>query len=233
MGLLEIISFLSQPEVIGVLTLLFTCVVAISTSVYAVLTWSLVKETKKMREIQTNPLIGIGVQTREEWINFIDMKIENVGHAPAYNIKFKVISDFEYAKGQKLSELNLIKHGLDYLGPNQKIQFFLTSFLEDAENKKIPFEIEVSYENSFHETKKRLFKIDLTQLIGLLQLGEPPLYKMSKSIEKLSQNIEHLSSGFKKMKIIRYTKKEIEDENKKFLEAIKKQQKAKEKDKAK
>jgi len=49
-------------------SLIFSALVAVSTMVYAVLTWKLVSETKKMREAQTEPKISVSIQPREEWI---------------------------------------------------------------------------------------------------------------------------------------------------------------------
>jgi len=109
--------------------------VSIATAVYAILTWKLVSETRKMREVQTEPKIFVTIQPREEWINFIDLVIQNTGLGPAYNIKFEVNPDFEYVKGKFLSELGFVKNGLKCLAPNQKLQFFLTSMIENPEEK--------------------------------------------------------------------------------------------------
>ena len=49
----EFLEFLNHD--IAVLTIFFSGVVAASTVVYAVLTWKLVSETRKMREVQTEP----------------------------------------------------------------------------------------------------------------------------------------------------------------------------------
>jgi|GEM_PF-723813 len=223
----QIVNFLSQPNVNSSLMLLFTGLVAIATIAYAILTNSLVSETQQMKEIQHLPQITISVQTRAEWINFIDMQIKNTGFGPAYNISFNVLEDFVYDKNQKLSDLSLIKNGLKYLGPNQKIQFFLTSFAEDTELKKKPFKIKVNYKDFLGRIKDETFEIDLNELMGLRQLGEPPLYKISKSMETLTTAVNHLSMDFHKLKVIRYTKAEIDKQNKAFLKRARNQKKKK------
>jgi len=119
MGLME---FLNENS--GAFAVIFSALVAIATIVYAILTWKLVSETRKMREAQTEPKVSVTIQPREEWINFIDMVIQNIGLGPAYNIKFEINSDFEYMKGKFLSELGFMKNGLKYLALNQKLQFF-------------------------------------------------------------------------------------------------------------
>lgn len=76
--------------------LAFTGIVAKSTFVYAVLTWRLVSETKRLRVAQTEPMVSVTYHPREEWINFSDFRIKNVGAGPALEIKFEVEPDFEY-----------------------------------------------------------------------------------------------------------------------------------------
>lgn len=211
------LEFLNQNS--GAFAVIFSAVVAIATIVYAILTWRLVSETRKMREAQTEPKISVTIQPREEWINLIDMVIQNIGLGPAYNIKFEVKPDFEYAKGSFLSELGFMKNGLRYLAPNQKLQFFLTSMIENfGEKTKKPFEIKVTYQNSMGKKYEDVYVIDFSQLIGLSQLGEPPLYKIAKNIEKIQKDLHHLSTGFRRMKVIRYTKEDIEEEREQLLE---------------
>lgn len=221
MGLLE---FLNQNS--GAFAVIFSAVVAVATIVYAILTWRLVSETRKMREAQTEPKVSVTIQPREEWINFIDMVIQNIGLGPAHNIKFNVKPDFEYAKEKFLSELGFMKNGLRYLAPNQKLQFFLTSMIENFEEKtKKPFEIRVTYQNSVGKKYEDVYIIDFSQLIGLSQLGEPSLYKIAKNIEKIQEDIYHLSTGFHRMKVIRYTKEDVEKETKQLLERANKPKK--------
>ncbi|MCW3136602.1 MAG: hypothetical protein N2V77_06680, partial [Canidatus Methanoxibalbensis ujae] len=77
-----------------------------------------------------------------------------------------------------------------YLAPNQRIRFFLTSLAEDSERKiQRPFEIKVTYRNAIGKIYEDTYLIDFSELIGLRQLGEPPLYKIAKSIEKIEREI--------------------------------------------
>jgi len=211
------LEFLNENS--GAFAVAFSAVVAIATIVYAILTWRLVSETRKMREAQTEPKISVTIQPREEWISLIDMVIQNIGLGPAYNIKFEIKPDFEYAKGNFLSELGLIKSGLRYLAPNQKLQFFLTSMIENFEEKtKKPFKVKVTYQNSMGKKYEDAYVIDFSQLIGLRRLGRPPLYEIAKNIEKIKEDLHLLSIGFRRMKVIRYTKEDIEEEQEQLLE---------------
>ncbi|RLJ09256.1 MAG: hypothetical protein DRP13_00590 [Candidatus Aenigmatarchaeota archaeon] len=221
-GILAILNLNFLNDNSGAFTVLFSGIVALATVVYAILTWKLVSETKELREAQTEPRISVIYQPREEWINFIDLVIKNIGLGPAYDIKFEITPDFEYRKGHFLSELNFMKKGIKYLAPNQRIQFFLTSMVEDFENKiKKPFTIKVIYKNKFGKKYSESFVIDFSELVGLGQLGEPPLHKIAKNIENIQRDIHHLSTGFHRLKTIIYTKKDIEEENKQLTKQIK------------
>lgn len=212
-----VLELLNQNS--GAFAVIFAAVVAIATIVYAILTWRLVSETRKMRQAQTEPNISVTIQPREEWINLIDMVIQNIGLGPANNIKFKVNPDFEYADGKFLSELGFLRNGLKYLAPNQKLQFFFTSMVENFEEKtKASFEIKVTYQDSVGKAYDDLYLIDFSQLVGLRQLGEPPLYKIAKNIENIQKDIHHLSTGLHRMKVIMYTKTDAEEERKQLLE---------------
>lgn len=212
-----LLEFLNQNS--GAFAVIFSAVVAIATTVYAILTWILVSETRKMRQAQTEPKVSINIQPREEWINLTDMVIQNTGFGPAYDIDFEMSPDFEYAKGRFLSDLGFMKNGLKYLAPSQKLQFFLTSMVENFEEKtQTPFEIKVTYQNSVGKTYEDVYLIDFSELVGLLQLGEPPLHKIAKNIENIRKDIGHLSTGFHRLKVIVYTMKDIQEETKQRLE---------------
>ncbi len=63
----------------GALTVIFTAVVTLSTVVYAILTAALVKETRRMRQAQTEPKIEITLRPSDEWINLIRLHLKNIG----------------------------------------------------------------------------------------------------------------------------------------------------------
>lgn len=225
-----VLEFLNQNS--GALAVVFSAVVAIATVVYVFSSWKLVKETRKMRKFQTEPHISVNIQPREEWINFIDMIVENIGLGPAYNVKFEVDPDFEYEKGKVLSELGFMKNGLKYLAPAQKFRFFLTDMVEDSEEKaKKTFKINITYEDNTGKIHKDKYEIKFSELMGLRQLGEPSLYKIANNIEHIKKDFDNLSWGVSKVKVIGATKeeekeiKQLKQEAKQLLERVNQQKK--------
>jgi len=187
----------------GAFSVIFSAVVALATVVYAVLTWKLVSETRKMREVQTEPKISANIQADERYINWINLIIQNIGLGPAYNVKFEVNPDFEdrnipdvedASRHFKLSEVGFIKDGLPYFAPDQKLQFFLTNLAESFEEKlKMAFEIKITYENSIHKLYSDSYLIDFSQQRRLNQVGEPPIYTISKKIESIDTTLKEIS----------------------------------------
>lgn len=183
----------------GLFNLIFSGVVALSTVIYAVLTWKLVDETRKMREIQTEPKIAVTAEIHEKHFNFMNLKIQNIGLGPAYNIRLSLLKDFEYDLGEFVSEMGFIKNGIRYLFPGQKIETFLTSMLEDYERKiKDSFEIEVIYQNAHGKDIRDVYEISFSYFMGLSKLGASSSEKISRSIDKIEGHIKDIARQLKK-----------------------------------
>jgi hypothetical protein len=71
----------------------------------------------------------------------------------------------------------------------------------------------MTYQNSVGKIYEDVYLIDFSHLVGLSQIGEPPLYNIAKNIEKIQKDINQLSK-----KVVVYTKKDVEEERKQLLE---------------
>jgi len=211
----NLIQFLNQNS--GALTVVFTAVVTISTVVYAVLTAVLVSETKKMREVQTEPRIEITLRPLESAINIIRLHIKNIGLGPAENLKFSpsVISGGEDA--QKLlaefTETNFFKTGLKYFGPGQETFSHYTQMTQNHEQKiQSVLLFEMQYKSATGKKYREKSVIDMSESKGSYQLGKPNLYAISQSLEKIQKDIGNIVSGFKRIKADTYTHEDRERE---------------------
>lgn len=197
---------------------IFSFIVASATAVYAVLTWRLVAETRKMREIQTEPNIFISLQSKEERAGFIDLVIQNIGLGAAHKLKFDLRTDFEYSKGRFLSRVNFIKNGVNYLAPNQPIKHFLTGLVGKKELEKTKIVIRVEYENFMGKLYQKEYILDFSEFYGRRRVGHPPLIDIADNLKKIEGYIRQVSLGKNKIKVATYTMKDIEEENKKLKE---------------
>jgi len=166
-----------------------TIVIAIATTIYVIFTWQLMNETRKMRKVQSEPIISIFYEQREGCGCWIDLVIKNIGLGAAYNLKFNIIPDFLCGIGpdtKNLSKLNIIEKGIPYLAPGQEYRFLLT-ILDKMDQKRIsqPFNIHVAYENFLKERFEREYIIDFSIWDGLILNEENPLTKISRSLQTI------------------------------------------------
>lgn len=222
--MIEILESLKQHS--DALTVIFTAVVTLSTVVYAVLTGILVSETRKMREVQTEPKIHITLESFDFAIHIIRLNIQNIGLGPASNLTFQpsVIAGGE--SGEKLltefTESNFFKTGLRHFGPGQNVYSTYTQTTQDFEGKSasvLSFKIE--YKSATGKKYSDEIIIDMSEIKGRYQLGKPNLYAIASSLEKLQKDVGHIVSGFKRVKADVYSsddRKEEREERERWYE---------------
>ena len=146
----DILNILNQNA--GALTVLFTAAVAVSTIFYAILTWRLVSETRKMRKVQTEPKIHISTEHHERAFQIVYLKITNIGLGPAQNVSFNptIILGGESAEKllEELTASNFFSVGLRHFGPGDIKRSSYTEMPNDFEGKTSSvLSFKVSYES--------------------------------------------------------------------------------------
>ena len=138
--------------------LIFSGLVALSTLVYAFLTWRLVAETRRMREVQTEPRVSVLVELNDQHGHGgMDLVIRNEGQGPAQNVRFEFQGDPTYFDTDRpIDQLPVIKNGLPYLGPNQTFRFLMGWLFGDRfmRANEAPWTFDVSYENQMGKLKE-------------------------------------------------------------------------------
>ena len=177
--------------------LVFSGVVAVSTFVYAILTWRLVGETRRMRLAQTEPMISVTYQVHQHGINYVDFCVRNVGAGPAFGIRLEVEPNTQIFD-KKIAELNIIKNGIKYLGPGDERRFFLTFMDPDKDDDAgEPFEVMATYRGAIGKEKTERFVIDLSEMVGLYQHGNSPAKEVSSELKKLNREFSDFRKDFK------------------------------------
>lgn len=187
------------------LTVIFSAVVTLSTVVYAVLTGKLVSETRKMREVQTEPKLHITIESFDFAIHILRLNIQNIGLGPASDLKFEpsVISGGESADKllKEFTESNFFTTGLRYFGPGQNIYSTYTQTTEDYEGKSVSvLSFKLKYKSVTGKKYAEEIILDMSELKGRYQLGKPNMYSIAQSLDKIQNNIEHIVSGLKRIK---------------------------------
>ena len=223
------IDFLNNNA--GVLMLIFTAMVAFSTVVYAFLTWRLVSETRKLREVQTEPKIHITLESLDFAINIVRLNIKNIGLGPASDLQFEsaVISGGESAEKllQEFTSPNFFKSGLRHFGPGQNIHSRDTQVTDDFEGKSASIlSFKLRYKSATGKQYNEEIIIDMSEIKGISQLGKPNLYSIANSLEKMQNDIGHIVTGFRRLSVDIYSSDDREQEReamKKRLEEQKRQ----------
>lgn len=226
----DLLEFLNKNS--GGLSAIFSAVVTLTTVIYAWLTARLFFETRQMRQVQTEPRLQVTYKTREEWINFIDISVKNIGLGSAHNVQFTLEALSSNSSVDEMIEalkrLGALKNGLLYLGPSHMYASFWTS-LADGSGNKIDSIIKVNcrYESSIGTKYQHDFILDLSELKGSSAIGEPPLLKISKHLETIEKDIHSTISGYNRMSVNVFSQKDRESENEALKERFRKERNAK------
>lgn len=145
-----------------IITLIFSFAITMSTIIYAILTWCLIRETRKMRKAQTEPNVSVYVQPSHVWMHFFDFVVKNIGLGPAYDVKFKILEEFAIKNDRKLSDIDFMKEGINYMPPNYSVSSYFFNILgqyEEIINKSL--KIKVMYKNSERQDIVEIIHINM------------------------------------------------------------------------
>ena len=211
------LEFLNQHS--GALTVIFSAVVTLSTVVYAVLTAILVAETRRMRHVQTEPKLEVVTKPREEWIALLHVYVRNIGLGPAYDISFDVYPETGGEGAQALiddfTRANFLRIGLKYLGPGQEVVSGYSQMTEKHEQKiESILVFGVRYRGATGRTYEENFRLDFSEFKGRTQIGRPHLYTIAQNLERIQNDIHHLTTGFRRIRADVYNSEDRERERK-------------------
>lgn len=197
------------------LSIVFSGIVALSTVVYAILTWRLTSETRAMRKAQTDPHVSLTVQRLENHVGSMEIVVENLGPGPAKNVTFRPSEDLvlDSRTNSTLSQMGLFRHGVTYMSPGQRFRFFLVSTTDHPELlANEPVRIEIAYETVVGEKKVGEYFIDFRILEGMWALPEPDSRKIADSLTKISTEIHAMTSELPQLHVQAQTKAEHRQE---------------------
>jgi len=195
----NILNFLNENS--GAFSVLFAFLVAGATIVYAILTRSLVKETKRLRKAQTEPNVCTYVQIMPGLYSFSAFVIENIGMGPAHDVQFNLENDYIIFKQDKVSEIEVFKQGISYLAPGQKVIPFM--FFTETKNAQPqpPLKIAVSFKNSVGDDFNNSFAVIMDRNIGVSDVQKADTEKMEREVRDLRSSIQSLTHAIERLKL--------------------------------
>jgi len=157
--------------------------------------------TRRLLRINNTPEIAISLRPHEAYLPCVMLHIENIGTGAARDIRFRTDLSFTPDGEKPLEELGFLKNGIDYLGPEQKIEHFLVSVADRFDElKKMPLEISVTYTDSVKLKRKheRSFSLDFSEDEGLARIGKPPLFEIAEATKQMQKDLHNFITGFHK-----------------------------------
>lgn len=185
---------------------------AIATIAIAVLTFILAKETWYLREAQIQqlaelkrenirPNVGVQLESSQVGMNFINVKISNLGKGIAKKVSFSFLDRQgnpltvnQDVVVDKFLKLGVFRLGIESMGIGQVISSFVFSFLDlrkdlKGEIFKPYLSIAIKFEDIEGARYTNIFAIDFAQFEGTSELGGDPLHKMATEIQKIRESI--------------------------------------------
>jgi len=175
---------------------------AVAALTLAALVWYTI-ETHRLRiaaerqsKAAISPDVSVYVVPSRMWLNFINMEIANFGFTPAHNIRLHANPDFEYRKGEFISQLGPFKNGINHLPPGGKVVFFLGSVMDfkAAGRMESSFRALTNYQDRHGATFSHEYEISFKFLEGLSSIERDPAITIADDFESLRKAVETWSS---------------------------------------
>ena len=203
-------------------------VAAIATIVLAILTFIYVRLTKKIVDSQSDPYVILSVVHDESRPSILQLVARNVGSGLAQDILFEFsrpiprcafgISISQAKKAEKMNDGPLID-GIPALGPGEARKIDWGQYGGLIKNLGTdPVIAKCTFKKNGKKMPSVECKLDVKSFKGTMA-AEIPIARVARDIERISKNLEYLSTGFKKLKIELVEPFQPDSENKQDEEA--------------
>ncbi len=159
-----------------------------ATLIYVYFTYRLTRETTKLRELETTPLMSAYIQSSTP----LKIIIKNIGKAPAYNIKFSIAEKYKplFACGCSLD------HEMSYFSADQELIFPIKSYddVDQTDFENIPLEVQYCSKDTRSFSDK--FSLEWRYLSGT-KVDEDNLATINSSIKDLAKELKSISETIK------------------------------------
>jgi hypothetical protein len=182
MSLTTIVNFVSAIVVAGATVLL------------AVLTSRYVRLTARMADAMRSAQEPSVVATLEFPDHTLELRVENIGQSPAFDIKFNVLKDLDWVRrGERigLRSLPVIQTGISYLAPRQSLRFLVAIINPKAEDLRESHILEfgVNYRNDSGDKFHRGVLLDFEQLKSVrFDSFKDPVEKLTDAILRIESD---------------------------------------------
>jgi len=183
-----------------------TGVLAIITGLLALYTRALAVEAKRARETQAEPDVVVSVEPTR-FFGFFDLVIENVGRGTAYDVAITPPEGLTVAGKADFGQRPLFS--VKFLKSKTPIRHFIGR-LHEVKPKRQKWKIQ--FKSKAGAVLENEYEMDLSIYDGLMRFGDDPMNVIAKHIEEIAKHLQHLTTGFKRLRVDTYTSADRKEE---------------------
>ena len=185
----EVISYINNNS--GFFTFVITLFLVVITAIYVVLTYGIMKETRKSTDALTQPEVIVYIKHEIGLIRYLVIK--NIGNGVAKNLTFS-ISQGLYDIFPVLKDLRLLQKGFKILAPGESLQRLLyVKEGSDISQEDIIHTIKCKYFNKLNIKKEWETEIDLKDYFHL-NPQQDKLGEINDQLKKIADNTKNLGT---------------------------------------
>ena len=133
--------------------------------------------------------------------SLLQLVVENIGLAPAYEIRFKVNEPFKCLDRTNLQDFKFIQHGLRFLSPDRRKTVLFANLMKQDSGTRLPAPvIAVSYRNAAGDAMHEGFIVDLQDFSDWGQF-ETSVDRVADSLGQIQKDLHQLIIGFSTLKV--------------------------------
>lgn len=180
----------------GIANLVGAVVIPLATVVSVWLLYLSVRETRQLREVQSEPHIVVSAWLKSPGSNLVYMWVENTGYGTAYNVKLsadKLVDSLPFPS-RPLAEVGVFKTGVPCFPPRHQLSFYLGELVALRESEFAILEITATYHDRRRKSYSEVFRIDAHSQAGMTDMVERgPLDHIKESIDGVANAIQSRS----------------------------------------
>lgn len=198
-----LVSIGKSIDLSALVTTLATCFLALLTFIY-------VRLTRKILEAQTDPCVVLSVISDQERSTIIQLVAKNVGKGLAHDISFDFSRPIPArAFGMTSDKANVAKtmvngplvDGIPALGPGEERKIDWGQYGGLIKNIGLePVIVRCHFKKNGKAMPPVECKLDVKSFEGTVA-AEAPIAKVAREVEKISENIRLLASGYHELKV--------------------------------
>jgi len=148
--------------------IVLSMVIAGCTVLYTFINLMMWCESRATRKQKYDPLIIAYLKSTEDH-SILTLIIKNIGEGYAKDVNIKILKDYNQfdKKNFPISNIGIVKNGLNIFPPQYKLTFYinLMTELEKTEKNK-SIELEILYKNKYNKKIKNKFILQFNQIFG-------------------------------------------------------------------